>query len=44
MHVQTLNVEQRCYLQVVDGDPGVRGKPLHERDEELNAAVPVSKE
>ena len=29
---------------MVDGDPGVRGKSLHERDEELNAAVPVSKE
>ena len=38
------HVEQHGYLQVVDGDPGVRGKPLHEGNKELDAAVPVSQE
>ena len=29
---------------MVYGDPGVRGKPLHKGNQELNAAIPVSQE
>lgn len=31
-------------LEVVDGDPWVGGKPLHEGNKELNTAVPVSQQ